>query len=32
VAVRTRDGEDLGTVAVADVLEKCLLLNANARH
>ena len=32
VAVRTRDGEDLGTVAVADVLEKCLLPNANARH
>ena len=32
VAVRTRDGEDLGTVAIADVLEKCFLPNANARH
>jgi len=32
VAVRTRDGEDLGTVAVADVFEQCLLPNANARH
>jgi threonyl-tRNA synthetase len=32
VAVRTRDGEDLGTVAVADVHEQCLLPNANARH
>tara|TARA_B100001123_G_scaffold426656_1_gene541126 strand:+ start:573 stop:2480 length:1908 start_codon:yes stop_codon:yes gene_type:complete len=32
VAVRTRDGEDLGTIAVADLLDKCLAPNANARH
>jgi threonyl-tRNA synthetase len=32
VAVRTRDGEDLGTIAVADLLGKCLVPNASARH
>ena len=32
VAVRTRDGEDLGTIAVADLLDKCLVPNASARH
>jgi len=32
VAVRTRDGEDLGTVAVSDLLDKCLVPNASARH
>lgn len=32
VAVRTRDGEDLGTVAVTDLLDKCLVPNASARH
>jgi len=32
VAVRTRDGEDLGTIAVTDLLDKCLVPNASARH
>ena len=32
VAVRTRDGEDLGTFAVADLLEECLRPNAGARR
>ena len=32
VAVRTREGEDLGTIAVSDVVEQCLLPDASARH
>ena len=32
VAVRTRDGEDLGTFAVADLLDQCLRPNAGARR
>ena len=32
VAVRTRDGEDLGTFAVADLLDECLRPNAGARR
>ena len=32
VAVRTRDGEDLGTFAVGDLLDQCLRPNAGARR
>jgi len=32
VAVRTREGEDLGIVPVSTVYEQCLCLDASARH
>ena len=32
VAVRTRDGEDLGAFAVAELLDQCLRPNAGARR